>query len=95
MSIDVLRDVLARRPFEPFRIILSSGDFYEVRHPENALLVRSGMYVAQHDNGDLPERAIFCSLPHILPSKRPPSEMRPPSRKRTDCPWSIHKYTAN
>jgi hypothetical protein len=71
MSIDVLRDVLARRPFEPFRIILSSGDFYEVRHPENALLVRSGMYVAQHDNGDLPERAIFCSLPHIAAIEAP------------------------
>ncbi len=71
MSIQVLRDVLTRRPFEPFRIILSSGDFYEVRHPENALLLRSGIYVAQHDNGDLPERAVFCSLAQIAAIETP------------------------
>lgn len=65
MTIDGLRDAIGRRPFEPFRVILSSGDFYEVRHPENALLIRGGIFVAQHDNGDLPERAIFCALAHI------------------------------
>jgi hypothetical protein len=65
MTINVLRDALDRRPFEPFRIVLSSGDFYEVRHPENALLIRGGIYVAQHDNGDMPERAVYCSLLHI------------------------------
>jgi hypothetical protein len=65
MTVNVLRDALGRRPFEPFRIVLSSGDFYEVRHPENALLLRGGIYVAQHDNGDLPERAVYFSLSHI------------------------------
>jgi hypothetical protein len=39
--------------------------YYEVRHPENALFIRGGIYVAQHDNGDLPERAVYCSLLHI------------------------------
>jgi hypothetical protein len=65
MTIEVLRDALTRRPFEPFRIVLSSGNFYEVRHPENALLLRGGVYVAQHDNGDLPERAFYCPLLHV------------------------------
>lgn len=65
MTSDVLRDALGRRPFEPFRVVLSSGDSYEVRHPENALLLRGGIYVAQHGNGDLPERAVYCPLLHV------------------------------
>lgn len=65
MTINVIRDALARRPFEPFRLVLSSGDTCEVRHPENALLLRGGAYVAEHDNGHLPERAVFCSLLHV------------------------------
>lgn len=73
MSINVLREALARRPFEPFRLRLSSGDSYEVLHPESALLLRGGVYVALPNspvrssgrNGDLPDQAVYCSLLHI------------------------------
>lgn len=66
MSATVLKDMLARRPFEPFRIRLSSGDTYEVRHPEMALLLRHGLYVALPDEqGELPDRAVWCSLLHV------------------------------
>jgi hypothetical protein len=46
MRVAVLREKLPRRPFEPFRVRLPCGDTYDVRHPENALLVRSGIYIA-------------------------------------------------
>jgi hypothetical protein len=66
MSATVIKESLSRRPFEPFRIRLSSGDSYEVRHPENALLVRSGIYLSFPDaKGDLPEAALWCSFLHI------------------------------
>jgi hypothetical protein len=66
MSADALKSALGRKPFEPFRIIMSSGDSYEVRHPEFAWLVRGGLYVGlPPENGDLPERAVFCSMVHI------------------------------
>jgi hypothetical protein len=65
MSAAVLKDLLGRRPFEPFRVRLSSGDAYEVRHPEMALLLRSGIYVAVPNGGDLPENAVWCSLLHV------------------------------
>ena len=66
MSVDALKTALGRRPFEPFRVILSSGDAYEIRHPEFAWLVRGGLYVGlPSDNADLPERAVFCSMLHI------------------------------
>src|SRR4029079_10409022 len=66
MSAAVLKDLMARRPFEPFRVRLSSGDAYEVRHPEMALLLRNGIYVAIANGGnDLPDQAVWCSLLHV------------------------------
>jgi hypothetical protein len=66
MSAAVLKDLIARRPLEPFRVRLSSGDSYEVRHPEMALLLRNGIYVAVPNGSDeLPEQAVWCSLLHV------------------------------
>jgi hypothetical protein len=71
MSIDSLKTALGRRPFEPFKVILSSGDAFEVRHPEFAWLIKGGLYVGLPSDGvlgssgDLPERAVFCLLLHI------------------------------
>lgn len=68
--IDTLKELLARRPFCPFRVILSSGDSCEIRHPELAWLVKGGLYVGMPSNGsngaaDLPKRAAFCSALHL------------------------------
>ena len=66
MRAAVIKESLSRRPFEPFRIRLSSGDTFDVRHPENALMVRAGVYVAAPDEkGELPETATCCSLLHV------------------------------
>jgi hypothetical protein len=66
MSAAIVRESLSRRPFEPFRIRLSSGDNFEVRHPENALLVRSGVLLSVPDQqGQLPEVPTWCSFLHI------------------------------
>jgi hypothetical protein len=68
--IDSIWKLLARRPFSPFRVILSSGDSFEIRHPEFAWLLKGGLYVglpATGGNGEaeLPERAVFCSALHL------------------------------
>lgn len=62
-----LKSWLSRRPFEAFRVVTSSGESYVVRHPEVALLVKGGLYVGMSasDNGDIPDRAAFCSMLHI------------------------------
>lgn len=66
MSASEIKERLSHRPFEPFRVVLSSGGQYEVRHPELALLVRNGVYVVEPDaNGGLPETAKWCSFLHI------------------------------
>ena len=86
MTIDTLRSRLSRRPFEPFRVVTSSGQRYDVRHPENAMLYRSGLIVAHGaTNGDLPESYADLALLHItavekIVSRRPPGIHRPKRR---------------
>jgi hypothetical protein len=65
MTLDTVQELLARRPFEPFRIVASSGDRYEVRHPEMVLRVKNGLYVGLGGRGTVAERAAFVSLLHI------------------------------
>jgi len=66
MTIDTLKDYLRRRPFTPFRVTLSSGQSFDVRHPDAAILLKNGLAVAygeSHD--DLPDRLAHLSLLHI------------------------------
>jgi len=71
MSAAAAKELLHRRPFEPFLVRLSSGDTYEVRPPEMALHLCNGMYIAvPQSNGsqqgdELPDRAVWCSLLHV------------------------------
>ena len=46
MTSQNLRAILRQRPFEPFRILTTSGQAYEVRHPEAAMVVRNGVIVS-------------------------------------------------
>lgn len=68
--IETLKELLSRRPFIPFRVILSSGDSFEVRHPEFAWLTKGGLYIGLPEAegngaGDLSDRAMFCSALHL------------------------------
>ncbi len=66
MTIDTLKEFISRRPFAPFRIVASSGETYDVRHPENAVLYRHGLMLAYGGRGDeVPEHAAHLSLLHI------------------------------
>jgi hypothetical protein len=64
---DIL-ELLRARPFEPFRVYLSDGAVYEVRHPDMAIVQRSKVTVAVPgpDGPDGPaERTVNCALMHI------------------------------
>jgi hypothetical protein len=56
-----IREKLAKEPFEPFRIRLSSGDPYIIRHPDLVVILKSEVFVA-HPNSD---RHTFIPLLHI------------------------------
>jgi hypothetical protein len=86
MTIDTLQEILGRRPFEPFRVVTSSRERYDIRHPENAVLLRNGLIVAYGStNGSLPEHFAALSLLHITAVKRIPTGRRTvgvPRRRR-------------
>jgi len=66
MNAQTIRDLLTLQPFEPFRLIMSSGLAYEVRHPEMALLTRTYVLVGVNIKDDgLPARFKICSLLHV------------------------------
>ena len=69
MNADAIREMLNQRPFEPFEIIMSSGERHLVRHPEFAILMLSKIVVTN----PLEDRAAFLSLEHV-------TELRPASR---------------
>jgi hypothetical protein len=66
MTLQTFRDILAQRPFKPFRLVMSSGQTYEVRHPEMAWLTRTSILVGIDDADDgVPAEFKICSLLHV------------------------------
>ncbi|MEX2216650.1 MAG: hypothetical protein WD768_21230 [Phycisphaeraceae bacterium] len=65
MTIQTFRELLTRRPFQPFRLVMSSGQKYEVRHPELAMLTRSDMLVGTDLKDGVPAEFRICSLLHV------------------------------
>jgi hypothetical protein len=66
MTVQTFRDLLTQRPFKPFRLVMSSGQSYEVRHPEMAMLTRTSMLVGiDADEDEIPAEFKICSLLHV------------------------------
>lgn len=66
MTVQTFRDLLHAKPFQPFRLVMSSGEKYEVRHPEMAWLTRTDILVGIGETRDnIPSRFKICSLLHI------------------------------
>ncbi len=64
---DILK-YLQRRPFQPFRLSLSDGRSFEVRHPEMAMVGRSSVIVGildPEEDDPIYERSIDCAIMHI------------------------------
>jgi hypothetical protein len=66
MTVQTFRELLTTRPFKPFRIVMSSGQSYEVRHPEMAMLTRTDLLVGVDAADDgVPAEFKICSLLHV------------------------------
>lgn len=61
MGIETIRELLLRRPFEPFAIHLSSGEVYEIRHPECVALGKTRIYISVPED----DRLVICAMLHI------------------------------
>ncbi len=81
MRMQELQDTLKKTPFEPFRIRLSDGQSYDVRHPEFAGLTRHSLYVGvSPDEDDAPERMVQCDLLHVVTIEPINGQAGPPAK---------------
>ena len=71
MTADAVFARRRRRPFVPFRLVLSSGTAYDILHPEMLFVSKSGVTVATYDKGqqpspeEIPVREALVSFLHI------------------------------
>jgi hypothetical protein len=66
MTAESFREILRREPFEPFRVVMSSGESYNVMHPEMALVSARSLVLAIPDPSRAEgERFAFCSYLHV------------------------------
>ena len=68
MRPDDLLELVRAQPFEPFRVHMSDGAAYDIRHPDMVIVQRSKIIVAVPgpDGPDCPaERTVNCALIHI------------------------------
>jgi hypothetical protein len=65
MTVQTFRDLLTQRPFMPFRLVMSSGQTYDVRHPEMAMLTRNDILVGIDEEEGIPANFKICSLLHV------------------------------
>lgn len=66
MTLGTFRELMSARPFRPFRLVMSSGQTYDVRRPETALLTKTDLLVGIDlaDDG-VPSAFKICSLLHV------------------------------
>ena len=65
MTLDSIHEWLQKRPFQPIRVSSSSGESYEVRHPEMAWLTRTELLIGIAERRGFPSRYRALSLLHI------------------------------
>jgi hypothetical protein len=66
MTVQTFREMLSRQPFQPVRLTLSSGQSFEIRHPEMAMLTRTSILVGTDIAEDgVPAEFKIISLLHV------------------------------
>ena len=67
MRYDELYKALHKSPFEPFRIQLTNGESWVVRHPDFAALTRTSIYVGVSSGRDnIPDTFNQYDLLHVV-----------------------------
>jgi hypothetical protein len=65
MSYEVIHGWLKASPFTPFSVVTSSGERYEIKHPEMAFITKPQLYIAMPDPDGIPSRVKMIATLHI------------------------------
>jgi hypothetical protein len=81
MSSEELRDALKQQPFEPFRLVMTDGQGYDIRHPDLLLVGRRSATVGlTGDPGQtFYERTVKVDLLHVIRLEPLEALRNPPS----------------
>lgn len=68
MSPEDLVAFTRRQPFEPFRVVLTDGATYEIRHPDMILPTRRTVTIGipAEPGQEIAERSITAALLHVV-----------------------------
>ena len=66
MRPDDLLELLRTRPFQPFRLFATDGRTYDVRHPDQALVLRSRVILPLPSGNAVPDGTEHLALIHIV-----------------------------
>ena len=62
-----LYEALHQQPFEPFRILLTTGETHVIRHPDFAWLTRTSVLIGRSsEKDDIPDRTSRYDLLHVV-----------------------------
>jgi hypothetical protein len=65
MRAEELKARLKSEPWMPFRIYMSDGSSYDIKHPEVALLTRHSLEVGVNEKDGIPDHSVRCNILHI------------------------------
>jgi hypothetical protein len=68
MALEELRDILQQQPFEPFRLVMTDGTSFEIRHPDLLWVGRRSAHVGLtgQPGQTFYERAVRIDLLHVI-----------------------------
>jgi hypothetical protein len=61
MNTEAIREWLDRRPFEPFLISVSNGQTFQVKHPENVIVLKTRLIIGYPET----DSVVHVSLLHV------------------------------
>lgn len=75
--------LLDRRPFEPIRLHISSGQTVDIKHPELAVVTRSLVFVGVTDSDErVADYGVFYNLLHVVKIE-PLNDSKTSKRRKT------------
>ncbi len=66
MRPDDIHEFTRRRPFLPYRIYTTDGHSYDIRHPDQLIVLRSRVIIGVGSENGVPDHAEHVALIHIV-----------------------------